>query len=327
MLLTLTNSKDVHVSNVLRILNHREVPWFRLNIEDFSGSSAFSFSSDLSGFQIVVSQVSETPIDINAIDCVWASRFGECPYQNSNDIEATQIAAREYRVIREVIAYELENVKWVSPISALRRADNKLHVLKLALELGIKCPKTIVTQDVATAIEFVRSCEQGAITKQLSSHYGLPGQGHMIFTSTVGPNELDKISSVKWCPTLFQEKVNRKFECRLILVGTDSYAVAKQPRTKTREIDWRKLSSEDVDLYPISLPNTDLTMYYNLMQMLGLNYAVIDLIATHDGQFIFLELNPNGVWNDLQHVSGFEIDGSMANLIKELMDENKRLRK
>jgi hypothetical protein len=51
------------------------------------------------------------------------------------------------------------------------------------------------------------------------------------------------------------------------------------------------------------------------MASFGLNFASLDMIVTPDGEFVFLELNPNGQWLWLEYELGLPLVASMADLL------------
>jgi hypothetical protein len=54
---------------------------------------------------------------------------------------------------------------------------------------------------------------------------------------------------------------------------------------------------------------------HRLMERLELNFASLDMIVTPDGEFVFLELNPNGQWLWLESEVGLPLVATMADLL------------
>ena len=52
-----------------------------------------------------------------------------------------------------------------------------------------------------------------------------------------------------------------------------------------------------------------------LMDSFELNFASLDMIVTPEGEFVFLELNPNGQWLWLELELGLPLVASMADLL------------
>ena len=51
------------------------------------------------------------------------------------------------------------------------------------------------------------------------------------------------------------------------------------------------------------------------MDSFGINFASIDMILTPKGEFVFLELNPNGQWLWLELELGLPLVASMVDLL------------
>jgi hypothetical protein len=52
-----------------------------------------------------------------------------------------------------------------------------------------------------------------------------------------------------------------------------------------------------------------------LMDSFELNFASLDMIVTPEGEFVFLELNPNGQWLWLELELGLPLVATMADLL------------
>jgi len=52
-----------------------------------------------------------------------------------------------------------------------------------------------------------------------------------------------------------------------------------------------------------------------LMDSFGINFASADMILTPEGEYVFLELNPNGQWLWLERDLGLPLVAHMADLL------------
>jgi len=52
-----------------------------------------------------------------------------------------------------------------------------------------------------------------------------------------------------------------------------------------------------------------------LVEKLGLVFGCIDMIVTPRGEFIFLEINPNGQWLWIEELTGLPISEAIANTL------------
>ena len=49
-----------------------------------------------------------------------------------------------------------------------------------------------------------------------------------------------------------------------------------------------------------------------LVRRLGLRYGAIDLILTPEGDYVFLEINPNGQWQWIEEPTGLPITSALC---------------
>ena len=84
-----------------------------------------------------------------------------------------------------------------------------------------------------------------------------------------------------------------------------------QANENTRK-DWR---GGEYQLEPFSLPEQVEESILRLMDSFGINFASLDMILTPEGEFVFLELNPNGQWLWLEHELGLPLVANMAHLL------------
>jgi glutathione synthase/RimK-type ligase-like ATP-grasp enzyme len=54
-----------------------------------------------------------------------------------------------------------------------------------------------------------------------------------------------------------------------------------------------------------------------MMNTMGLVFGAIDVIKQKDGQYVFLEVNPQGEWGMLQRDLGYPIGETIANKLVE----------
>ena len=93
--------------------------------------------------------------------------------------------------------------------------------------------------------------------------------------------------------------------------------IASQSSARTRH-DWRHY---DVDSTPHTvhqLPPAIERACITLVRSLGLVYGAIDFVLTPDGEYVFLEINPNGQYLWIEHLTGLPIT---AAIVDHLMAE------
>ncbi|MEO0842828.1 MAG: MvdD family ATP-grasp ribosomal peptide maturase, partial [Cyanobacteria bacterium J06643_5] len=201
----------------------------------------------------------------------------------------------------------------------IRLAENKQLQLQVAEEIGLKIPRTLITNNPETVKQFAEECQQGIITKMLSSFaiYDNFGKEKVVFTNPVTLEDINNLDGLNLCPMTFQEKVSKALELRTIIVGKNVFtaAVDSQALQKSR-YDWRKEGLALINAWQHhDLPKSIEKKLLKLMAYFGLNYGAIDIILTPDGEYVFLEVNPVGEFFWLEHCPGLPISQAIAELL------------
>jgi hypothetical protein len=79
------------------------------------------------------------------------------------------------------------------------------------------------------------------------------------------------------------------------------------------KIDWRR---GELKFYETIIPQNIETMCIALVKKLNLRFGAIDMIKDKNGNFVFLEINPNGQWVWIENETGLKISEA---LIDELL--------
>jgi MvdD family ATP-grasp ribosomal peptide maturase len=257
-------------------------------------------------------------LDLSTVSAVWYRRvaIGQ-RIPESMDRQLRRAAIDESRatvhgMIASLDAFHLD------PVYRLRRAENKQLQLKIAREVGLRIPRTLITNEPEAVRRFARECKRGMIMKTLSS-FAIYEQGEqrVVFTSTVQTKELERLADLRNCPATFQEQVAKALELRITIVGDRVFSASIDSQRSERScIDWRRDGlglMEDWEQY--QLPAEVEERLLKLMRRLGLNYGAADFILTPDGQHIFLEVNPCGEFFWLEKHPGLPLSGAIAQLL------------
>jgi hypothetical protein len=82
-------------------------------------------------------------------------------------------------------------------------------------------------------------------------------------------------------------------------------------------MDWRggAVGEDEVRWEVSDIPERVQAALHRLMRSFDINFASIDMIVTPDGEFVFLDLNPNGQWLWLEEELGLPLVAGMADLL------------
>jgi glutathione synthase/RimK-type ligase-like ATP-grasp enzyme len=142
-------------------------------------------------------------------------------------------------------------------------------------------------------------------------------QGEIFTTPLVGYARED-FEPVRHSPCLFQEYVPKAFELRVTVVRDRVFAaeIHSQALAATRH-DWRRPELSDVPHRPHELPEAIAGRCVCLVARLGLQFGAIDMIYTPSGEYVFLEINPNGQYGWIEDRTGMRISQAIAEALVE----------
>lgn len=125
---------------------------------------------------------------------------------------------------------------------------------------------------------------------------------------------MESLVDLSVCPTLFQEFVEKDYDVRITVVDSELTAVklvAKETDGKQR-CDIRRNNMVDVTHSQIELPAQIASGIWTLMEKYSLRFAAIDMVVSVAGEWLFLEINPNGQWAWIDQVAGTNIAASFV---------------
>jgi glutathione synthase/RimK-type ligase-like ATP-grasp enzyme len=209
---------------------------------------------------------------------------------------------------------------WVSRPDRIRAAEFKPSQLVAAQEIGLRIPNTLLTNNQKAVRDFYERLHGRVICKavwknQLDLQDDRPGQARFMYTSEVRPEHLEWLDGVQTTMHCFQEQIEKEIELRVVVIGHQVFAIEiwSQQAEKTR-LDWRR-SYPDLRYAIHRLPAFLEQQCLQLVQHFGLQYSAMDFILTPDGEYIFLEQNPNGQYDWLSSPTGLPLAEAMAHLL------------
>ena len=209
----------------------------------------------------------------------------------------------------------LNNAYWISPVYAIREAENKIFQLEIAKKLGFDIPQSIISNNPTQVNDFV-SANNSCIIKPIKS--GLiedEANQKVVFTSTLNKKWISK-KELATCPAYLQNNIKKQKDIRVTVVGCKVFAMSIDSQCEEEaQTDWRK-SSKILKYEAIEIPKDIQNKCITLLRELNLNFGAIDFILNSVGQYIFLEINPNGQWGWVEQQVGYDISGEIANLLE-----------
>ena len=260
----------------------------------------------------------EGEFDLREVEAVWHRRisFGaQLPKTLDKQLRHASLgetSAAAHGMLASLKAFRMDHLHHI------RHAENKQLQLQVARELGLDIPRTLTTNDPTTVRAFAESCENGIVTKMLSS-FAIYDEGKelVVFTNPVKREELEDLSGLNLCPATFQESLSKSLEIRVTVVGQRVMSAAVDSQVSARAThDWRRDGLSMLqDWRPYELPTEVEEKILRLMDHFLLNYGAIDVILTPDGRHVFLELNPCGEFFWLERSPGLPISDAIADVL------------
>ncbi len=306
MILIVTYKNDYTADYLINKLNSHNVEYYRLNCEDILNQ------------KISISNITSVATSINGIskfDSVWFRRV-TLPDLN---VTATKAECLYYYAELEAFLsnlwFSIKADRWLSLPSNIYQAENKLLQLEIASSIGFTIPKTLVSYDYDEIESFYLSCHGNIIIKPLHSGRIEESQDRcgQIFTSKVEKEDLNVLKDSHPLPNIYQENIPKDIEVRVTVVGSKIFAASVDSKVNLNtQTDWRK---EKLRFENFFLPETVEEQCVSLVKKLNLNFGAIDLIRKPDGEFVFLEINPNGQWVWIEVDTGLNISDAIIRFL------------
>jgi glutathione synthase/RimK-type ligase-like ATP-grasp enzyme len=208
---------------------------------------------------------------------------------------------------------------WVGKPFALRRAEVKALQLAQATKAGLATPMTLISNEPERAAAFCAALGESecAIKPLIATRVDGEEGARLPLTTTIPRGH--RLDSVALAPSIFQPYIEKAYELRCVVMGDKIFTARLNSQQKeSARMDWRAAAVEeegDVDHEVFELPERIEVALHRLVRSFDINFASIDIIVTPDGEFVFLDLNPNGQWLWLEEELGLPLVASMADLL------------
>lgn len=312
----MTNSDDPTADYFQNYLEEKGISYCRFNTDLSLIEMTHRMSiDDLTSFDV---QIQGTWLDLHSITGVWYRRPIEPRAADSLSWStASDYVKDEGYYYLQSLWKLLEHKNWVSHPWSISWASKKPYQLRLAREIGLQIPSTIVTTDPQQALEFYHRHSGKIITKPFKGNVvEVDGQVATFYTSRVEVHDLDHLETVRFVPTMFQEEIPKLYEVRVTVFGDTVFAAMTDSQSDPdRTIDWRKLSPLEQDWQTTSIPESVATACVEMVKRLNLSFGTFDFAVTPDNNYIFFEINPNGQWAWLERMLGMPMRQSLANVL------------
>lgn len=337
MIFIVTHFQDITVVRLTKRLRARGVEPLILDSAAIEAGATMSLVQDGEHECDIHIQVQGQSIRLSEVRSAWLWR----PWERFPEEQALQSLARKekdwtfYR--REWLAFHKgfslalahSSVFCVNPPPNNVAFEEKICQLMIAARIGLKIPETLYTACSNLARPFYDRHNGRIIYKPFSPvAYLVENEAQpkvaRLYTNRVSERELEDSVNLIPTPGIFQPYVDKALELRITVVGRRAFACAIHSQASDRSRhDWRRYDFDNTPYEVFHLPIDLEQKIFLLMDQLGLVFGSVDMILTPAGDYVFLEINPNGQFDWIASKTQMPIYEALADLLVEGGTANK----
>ena len=291
---------DIHATAVavaLERMGHGPLLWYASDVPVQAAASIH-----LPAIAAAVSDISlslpNAVCTTGAFDTYWHRRRGEPVIDVPLLASDRDIAERETQRMVTGLMDALSQTSFaVNSMRAARNAEDKIGQLRLARQLGLPLPETLISNDPGRVRSFVLAHERaGVIVKNFAPICWLSeGSAAVNFTARLTADMLPDDAMLRLTPAIYQVLVPKAYEVRLTCMGAEQVAVALHSQEESAaRLDWRGVAPNRLGMHRIEVPADISARCHAFLAAMDLRFGCFDFIVTPQGQWVFLEVNQMG---------------------------------
>lgn len=317
VVLLISHSKDFFtIDRVAEAVRRKGGEPFRLDTDQFPESVQLTaqFNSSQSQHQLTYNHQS---IHTEQVRSVWMRRIWEPQFSSELAPQFRDACIRESQATLDGFWDSLRNAHWVDDLQRIQAAKNKLYQLRVASEVGLVIPPTLVTNNPNSVREFFQQVEGKMVSKLLTAiSRSMEPTDFFLYTSKVQAEDLEDAESLRYCPMVFQAEIPKQLELRVVFVEGQVFVGALDSSIyNDSTVDWRRSGVNVGSWFVHELPESLIHQIKAFMAKLGLLFGAFDFIVTPSGEYIFLEVNPIGEWGMLEKDLNLPISDAIADAL------------
>lgn len=323
-ILCITHSADHYTVDIVeKALASHGARMLRFNTDLFGIDGDFSFQLNTHAGEARSMRIGTMEFD--TIDAVWYRKIWKLAVPPQLSPEYHAVFTREYRTWMQVFFESISHVPWLNPMETDHSVGtNKLRQLRMAAAAGLVIPDTICTNNPEQVNVFFEK-QNGRVIMKLHNALSQSMKGDQPFfpTTVLKEANLQQLASLRYCPMIFQQQVMKQYELRIAYVNGHFFTgKINTQHLQHGKTDWRATSHGEATWEDYELPLIIQAKIDALMKSAGLPFGVIDMIRSVSGEYVFLEINPQGEWGMLQRDLGHLIGEKIADtIIKKIKHE------
>ncbi len=316
MILVLTHTNGFEPDLVIDQLRARGARFARLNFDQMLAKSSITIFQQ-HGVSDALMRIGKHRLRLAEVSVAWTHETPLYCFDAGIPASARAILQDETQAFVDGLCGML-SARWVNSPECIRRASNKILQHRVAQQVGLLVPATVVTNDPEQAREFCEAHSGDVIMKDLN-YVPREVEGRFLgsWTKRLPDSLRSDYSAVQLTPVFLQEQIPKQHELRITIVGQCIFAGALDSQAHDiSRTDWRKYNlDQPMKKWKVNLPEDVAQKCLALMKRLNLQFGAIDMIVTPSGGHCFLEINTTGAWGWLERDLGFPISSAFADLL------------
>jgi hypothetical protein len=280
-----------------------------------AGASSLSWYLDNGVDSAVCRDIDGYDVSVRDLHLVWWRRMprGAAADNRGHTPDAVEIfTARNIRAsLLGIFLTDFHGV-WLDHPKVMHRADNKLVQLRIAAAAGFRLPRTLLSQDPRRIRQFAESLGGPLVVKSVAGMLGVPS-----LTGEVTPEQLECDGPLQACPAIYQELIPGRRHLRVHCFGDEVLCALIQSDL----LDWRHPLDADIEPFHLSKKIRDALL--GILAEFGLQMGIFDLKLTHDGEPVWLELNPQGQFLFVEAMGGGDLMTPFVRFLQGIVDRHR----
>lgn len=338
MIVILSNKEDIHCNPVIEKLTASGEDFFRLNTDGLGTDYDVVLNVAPGRKRLFLkNRFNEKEIDLSNVKSVWERRPTSPSFDHLTNSNLKEVLEEELSELAWWLRTLPKTTRFLGHHSLDRSNENKIKQLEVAdsicsqFDIGaVSILPTLVTNKRSFLSDFVSgsSGSEFFTIKPIGADGIVIDDTHeMVFWSTrVDRATVENFDedSLLACPILIQPYQEKDSELRCTLVGESviSCEIRNEDLVSGEgKEDWRQGYAEPMPWHVINTPPAISKFCSRYAEQIGTNFGCFDFIKKPDGNYIFLECNPNGQWMWLEEEAGAPISDAIVEYLSDGSDK------
>jgi len=312
VILIISHEQDPHAERVIRHLQANGQKVLLLNLTELPDRATLSIQYDPPDHpRIDYVRAGGASYPLHEVTSVWWRRPQVPDLSAVTDPQVNLFTANEWNEAINGL-WQLLDARWMNDPTRDDAASRKARQLRVAAEVGLQIPRTLITTDVQRARRFISELgPAGTIYKTFSCTHAIWRE-----TRLLRANDMKHLDAVSIAPVIFQQFIPAESDLRITAVGGKLFPAAIRSVARDGLVDFR-MSVGDAALRAEELPADVTEKLLALLARLGLVYGAIDIRRTPDGEYFFFEVNTAGEFLFVEDRTGQPIARAIADWLAD----------